>query len=122
MTLHFHIPDLGHLYFQPDQILFIEADNNNCYIACAGHHYLVPYSISTLENLLPNYFLRVHRSFLVNLHEIRLVRPYVIELTDETQLPIAQRRYPWLLQALAPQRNESMPLAELPPDDEDNLH
>lgn len=49
-------------------ILYIEADRNYCHLFTTGHQYTLTTSLKVLEDKLPSIqFLRVHRSFIVNL-------------------------------------------------------
>ena len=49
-------------------ILYIEADRNYCHLFTTAHQYTLTTSLKVLEDKLPNIqFLRVHRSFIVNL-------------------------------------------------------
>jgi DNA-binding LytR/AlgR family response regulator len=52
-------------------ILYIEADRNYCHIHSKGKNFLLVATLKDIEKKLPkNYFLRVHRSFIINISQI----------------------------------------------------
>lgn len=54
-----------------EDILFIEADRNYCHIYTMGKQYLLTTTLKVMEDKLPTrHFLRVHRSYMVNLFQI----------------------------------------------------
>lgn len=48
--------------------------------------------LSDVEKQLPEYFLRIHQSFLVNMHFIKTISAYQMEMSDGTQFPISRSR------------------------------
>lgn len=83
-------------YLQPSHIQYVEADNIYCYVSCGSQAFHVNHPLAMIEELLPDYFLRIHRSFLVNLYAVHALRPYCLELADGVQLPVPERKYLWL--------------------------
>lgn len=77
----------------PEDILYIEADDTYSRICCRSIHIIACQSISHIEKLLPPYFMRIHRSFIVNKQYVRRSFRYGLELSDGTQLPIPEKRY-----------------------------
>lgn len=64
-----------------DSILFIEADRNYCNIVSSDGGYLVVCTLKTIEKELKNInFLRVHRSFMVNLRKLDVVSDNYLEI------------------------------------------
>ncbi len=54
-----------------DNILYIEAERNYCKIYCKDKEHLLVTTLKYLEEKLPtNSLMRIHRSFIVNLHHI----------------------------------------------------
>ena len=52
-------------------ILYVEADRNYCHLFTANKEYLMTTTLKVMEDKLPvNHFVRVHRSFLVNLTQL----------------------------------------------------
>lgn len=57
--------------------------------------YQTNYTLKELTQLLPNYFIRIHRSYIVNINNIKeITRDYsstiLITLSDNTTLPVSQ--------------------------------
>lgn len=78
---------------QPEEILYIEAANIRCDIHCRSSELSVSQSIGHLVNLLPPFFMRTHRSYIVNKQYIRRIFRYGIELSNGVQLPVPEKRY-----------------------------
>ena len=52
-------------------ILYVEADRSYCHLCTADKVYLLTMTLKVMEDKLPgNYFVRVHRSYLVNLMQV----------------------------------------------------
>lgn len=102
-ALETHSAPARHLSFQgrhaevyrihPDEILYIETHNIQCDIHCRSLELNVNQSISRLETLMPPYFMRTHRSFIVNKQYIRKIYRYGLELSNGIQLPVPEKRY-----------------------------
>lgn len=80
-------------------VSYIEARADFCNVVCAGGAYLVAESISALEKRLDGHgFVRVHRSYLVNLddvHEIEVGDTGLLELKldrVDASVPVSRRR------------------------------
>ena len=68
-------------------ILFIEADRNYSRIYTSNREYLLSVTLKLIEDRLPqNYFIRIHRSYIINLQHI--------EEVAETHLRIAEKTIP----------------------------
>lgn len=63
-------PDDTELYLDVASISYIEAARNNCYVMECCRRHLCRQSMSEVEQGLPNQFMRVHRSFIVNLDHV----------------------------------------------------
>ena len=87
-------------FLRPSDILYVEADNICTNLICVSHTIQVRQSISTAKNTLPDYFLQIHRSFLVNLHYAAGLRRYTLELSNGAQLPVPEKKYKWLKEYL----------------------
>ncbi len=62
-------------------ILYIEADRNYCKIVTAKNHYLITATLKTMEVKLPKHkFLRVHRSYMVNIAKLDVVAEGHLEI------------------------------------------
>jgi DNA-binding LytR/AlgR family response regulator len=75
------------------EILYVEADRNYCKVFTENEHYLLSVPLRNIEAQLPaDQFIRVHRSFVVNLQKIDAISEYHEYLTvHSTQIPIARR-------------------------------
>ncbi|MGB5822324.1 MAG: response regulator [Saonia sp.] len=64
-----------------DNILYIEADRNYCNIVTEECNYLLTSTLKTMEDKLPSsYFVRVHRSYMVNISELDVVAEGHLEI------------------------------------------
>lgn len=80
-----------------DQILYIEAERNYCNIITSLGKYLVVSTLKTIENeLKDNCFIRVHRSFIVNICKLDIVADSHLEI-DRKVIPISKSYKEFLL-------------------------
>lgn len=75
------------------EVLYAEADRSYCKIYTENQTYLLSVPLRNIEAQLPsNTFLRVHRSFVVNLQKIDAISEYHEYLTIQSfQVPISRR-------------------------------
>ena len=89
-----------------DKLDYAEAQDDYVALHSAGKQYLKQQTIATLEAALdPARFVRIHRSFLVNLERVARIEPYGKEsriaiLTDGSRLPVSRAGYARLLEAM----------------------
>ena len=82
-----------------DHLDYAEAEDDYVSLHSEGKSYLKQQTISSLESALdPRQFVRIHRSYLVNLERVARIEPYAKEsrvavLTDGTQLPVSRAGY-----------------------------
>lgn len=78
---------------------FVEAQDDYIALASKGSKHLKQQTISSIETMLdPKQFLRIHRSYIVNLDRVAKVEPYgkdskVAILQDGTKLPVSRAGY-----------------------------
>jgi two-component system LytT family response regulator len=78
---------------------YAEAQDDYIALASEGKKHLKQQTISSLETLLdPSLFLRVHRSYIVNLERVAKIEPYgkdthLAILTDGARLPVSRSGY-----------------------------
>lgn len=73
-----------------DHILYIEADRNYCNIVTEDGDYLVVSTLKAIENRLKNgSFIRVHRSFMVNISKLDSVAESHLEIRRKT-IPVSR--------------------------------
>jgi DNA-binding LytR/AlgR family response regulator len=82
-----------------DDICFLSAKNKSTYVHTFENQYLADLTLKDLERkLLKESFVRIHRSYMVNLNRIKEIMrqdgDYVVVAADrdETQLPVARRQ------------------------------
>lgn len=95
-------------FLDPSEIFFAAADRNNTYLHTNEEKYLVRRNLSYIETRLTDRFLRVHKSYIVNLGKVsKLSSPtrgsYLVELTDEsrTRVPLSRIKVGLLRRALS---------------------
>ena len=95
------------VFLQPEEVIWIEAQGNVVKLRVGGQIHLVREALQTLEERLdPARFVRVHRSFLINLRHIRRIVPvfygdYTIVMSDGTKVRLS-RSYRHKLKVLMP--------------------
>src|SRR5262249_19311698 len=78
---------------------YAEAQDDYISLATQGKKYLKQQTISSLEaSLNPRNFLRIHRSYLVNVERVSKLEPYtkdshIVILNDGTRLPVSRTGY-----------------------------
>ena len=90
---------------KPEDILYCKSDGSYTSVYMKqGEDYLVSKSIKYIEDLLPkDYFIRTHKSFIVNLHEIKEFLKHgsgEIILTNGKTFPISRTHRKQVLEAL----------------------
>ncbi len=85
---------------------YAEAQDDYVALCTEGKKHLKQQTISSLEKALdPKRFLRIHRSYIVNLERVSRIEPYgkdthVVVLTSGMQLPVSRSGYARLREAL----------------------
>jgi two-component system LytT family response regulator len=89
---------------------YVEAQDDYVAIATGGRKHLKQQTIGSLETCLdPKYFVRIHRSYIVNLERVTRIEPYgkdskIAILADGARLPVSRSGYA-KLQELLDQRH-----------------
>ena len=82
-----------------DQLDYAEAEDDYVALHSGGKKYLKQQTISSLEaSLDPARFVRVHRSFIINLEKLGKIEPYTKDtklaiLSDGSQIPVSRAGY-----------------------------
>jgi len=85
---------------------YAEAQDDYVALCSEGRKHLKQQTISSLEKSLdPGHFLRIHRSYIVNLERVAKIEPYgkdthVVVLTNGAQLPVSRAGYARLRELL----------------------
>ncbi len=82
--------DGGEIALPLSEIHFIEAQRQYCVIFAASGEYRLKTPISELETRLDGYFLRVQRSFIVNLREVLRINRTELILKSGAAVPISR--------------------------------
>lgn len=80
-------------YIQVDEIMFIEAQKPHCILYCVNGRIEANIQISALAQKLPAFFLRSHRSYIINVNYVIGLRRYTVHLCEGHALPIPEKRY-----------------------------
>jgi two-component system LytT family response regulator len=89
-----------------DKLDYAEAQDDYIALASEGRKHLKQQTIASLEaSLDPAHFLRIHRSYIVNLERVAKIEPYgrdskVAVLKDGAQLPVSRSGYARLCEVL----------------------
>jgi DNA-binding LytR/AlgR family response regulator len=81
-------------------IIYLESVGNYIKLFMEKETFTIRQSINTLETSFPNYFFRVHRSYLVNLHFAQKIEESTIEMVNKTAIPISRNIYAKLLDSI----------------------
>ena len=82
-----------------DRLDYVEAQDDYVSLYSQGKSYLKQQTISSIEGMLdPERFVRIHRSYIVNLERVARIEPYtkdsrVAVLTSGAQLPVSRAGY-----------------------------
>ena|SRR5579864_3786318 len=94
------VRDGTHVHIIPIAKLdYAESQDDYVALASGGKKHLKQQTISSLESALgPGRFLRIHRSYIVNLERVTKIEPYgkdthVAILSDSTRLPVSRSGY-----------------------------
>lgn len=95
------------LYFlNPQDVYYVAADRNYAYLHTGSDRFVIHRNLSFVEQRLPDYFLRAHKSYIVNLNKVgKLFSPsrgaYTVELTDSysSKIPVSRSKVKLLRQS-----------------------
>lgn len=89
-----------HYQISPMDIFYVEADNIYSRIICQEQNIHISYPLSLMEEILPDYFLRIHRSFLINRYYITAFHRRTVIMANGFRLPVPEKKHQWLKQCL----------------------
>ena len=98
---HFQIKDSGisHFFVKSsgqqnrinfDDISFIESIKDYVSINTENQEHIVLETLKSLENQLPDHFIRIHKSFIINLNKIQIIDQKSVVLISEKVIPIGE--------------------------------
>lgn len=85
---------------EENQIDYVQAYDNYCFVHANRRRYLIPHTLKEVENRLnTELFMRVHRSYLVNIERIVAIDELGIEVAEE-RVPLSKNQRKELLQRI----------------------
>ena len=72
-----------------DTILFIESDKNYLVLNCENETYRYRSTITDFENLMPNYFIKTHKGFIINCQKVKEFSTSLVVI-NEFKIPISK--------------------------------
>ena len=98
---HFFVKSSGQQHrVNFDDILYVESIKDYVNIKTEAQEYIVLDTLKSLENQLPGNFIRVHKSFILNLNEIKSLSSKKIILNSGNEIPIGDMYKSNLLEKL----------------------
>ena len=91
----------ANFYIDPAEVSYVETAGAKSLIHFADKDVTVNDKIGVLEKRFPSSFLRVHRSYLVNSAYILTLERYVITLSNNQRIPVPEKRYHEIKEAIA---------------------
>ncbi|NLR93915.1 LytR/AlgR family response regulator transcription factor [Flammeovirga agarivorans] len=81
--------DRKHYKIDFDQVVFIESKGDYLYIHQQDENIKTKETISRIEQKLPEQFIRIHRSYIVNMNHVKALNKEFVEIGDE-MLPVSK--------------------------------
>jgi two-component system response regulator LytT len=84
------------IVIQKQNILYVQAQNGKTVVHTDDQEIVSKQTLNSISQLLdPNRFIRVHRSFVVNLNKVRELQPsfnhtYELTLTNDSKIPVSR--------------------------------
>ena len=75
-------------------IKYIESVGRKAIVHDLNKNTAVPKKLDDLEKLLPDCFLRVHKSYLININMVKQIKNYRITLFNGDVIPVSKSKYP----------------------------
>jgi two-component system, LytTR family, response regulator LytT len=82
-----------------DEILYIESNDNYATLSTASTTYVLKTTLKNLLDVMPEYFWRIHRSYLINLHHLKSFDVEEVTILNKN-LPVGKSFYPLLIEKL----------------------
>lgn len=82
-----------------DDIRYIEANDNYATIVTGSQSFVLKTTLKNLQDVLPDYFWRIHRSYIINLKQLESLDSEDVWI-GKKQLPIGKSFYPMLVEKL----------------------
>lgn len=82
-----------------NELLVLEANDNYATLHTVAGQYVLKTTLKTLQEALPDYFWRIHRSYVINLHHIKSF-DYEEAVVGNKTLPIGKSYFPELMEKI----------------------
>lgn len=76
-----------------NDILYLESEKRTVILHGRYESYIIYKKLDDVQAELPDYFLRCHQSYLVNMNEIRSLKPLRLELYHGEVIPVSRPKY-----------------------------
>ncbi|MBQ3584656.1 MAG: response regulator transcription factor [Lachnospiraceae bacterium] len=84
----------GMVTLEIDNILYIESRGRYLFIYSEHTDEVkIIMTMSEIENQLPDFFVKSHRSYIINIHKIRKIMQKEVQLNDGVIVPVSQNRH-----------------------------
>lgn len=80
-------------FIMENEIIYVEASNIHCYLYCVNGKLLITEGITEFAEKLSERFLRVHRSFIVNIDYIIGMERFYVQLCEGSKIPVPEKKY-----------------------------
>lgn len=105
IKLHFSFVE-GEIELELSRIIYIETEGHRNVFHLAETQYHLYKKLDALEEELKAYgFMRIHRSFLVNLWYVERINSYMLDLSNGEELTVPKARYAYVKQEFARYKN-----------------
>lgn len=95
-TLRFPFVE-GNTLIEVETLIYIETDRHRNLFHTTDHTYSIYRKLDEIEQQLDGLgFIRIHRSFLVNMRYIRRISSYICYLKTGEQISVPKPRYPYV--------------------------
>lgn len=91
--LELHNLDRETRFVWEDEIIYIEVMQDHLYWNCRLDVLETTGTLSKLEETLSDFFVRIHRSYMVNKNHVRRIQKYEVNMDNGDVLQIPQRKY-----------------------------
>lgn len=80
-------------FIMENEIIYIEASNIHCYLYYMNGKLLITEGITEFAEKLSERFLRVHRSYIVNIDYVIGMERFYVQLYDGSRIPVPEKKY-----------------------------
>jgi two-component system, LytTR family, response regulator LytT len=84
---------------QFDELLYLESEENYAVLVTTKGNYALKSTLKNMLDVLPEYFWRIHKSYVINLHHLNGFDAEEVTI-DKKNLPLSRGFYPLLLEKL----------------------